>query len=779
MRKLATFAFSFAAAVFGAVYGDLERVLLPLGGILAAAVLIIRAVMREKGRRRTRVCLILSGLALGLLWTALYTAVFFQPAADLDGRTVRLTATVADWPQEGRYGGCTVAVRAETDSRVRVSAILYTDEQGAQLRPGDRIRTIAHCTLGDRTFAGERITYYTAKGIFLRAQAYGRLETERPARVHPRYFAAWASKALKTGIDAAFPEDVSGFVRALVTGNRDSLTDEFTTSLERAGLSHTVAVSGMHLAFLSGLLTCLLGRGRRSAAVLTILWVVLFCGIAGNTPSVLRAAVMVLMLQLAPLLDRERDGPTALALALLLLLLANPFSAAHIGLQLSFAAVAGILLVSDRVQDWLLEKFRMDRLHKPKTVLERLLRAGAYFVISGLSATLGASVLTVPLVAVHFNVISLIAPLSNLLTLWAIGFLFLGGLGAGALGIVLPGAAAVLAVPFTALARYLQWVVEALSRPALAALPLESFYYRAWLVLVYALLLASVQMRGRRPVWMPLTAGGAALVLAVALTRAAFCQGEMAVTVLDVGQGQSVLVRTGEFLTLVDCGGDSRGDPGDVAANYLQALGRSNVDLLVVSHYHDDHANGVPQLLGRVDVGEIVLPDVEEDAPLRGAILAAAEERGVPVCFVREAIRYEPAEKERITVFPPMSDGGSSNELGLTVLAAAERADVLITGDMEQEGERRLTKTVELPDIEVLVAGHHGSDTSSTPELLERTRPDLVLISAGLNNKYGHPDWETLTRLDQIGARIYRTDLYGTIEVQLKGEGQGTASSPP
>lgn len=276
-------------------------------------------------------------------------AVFFQPARDLDGRTVRLSATAADWPQEGDFGGYTVLVRAETESVVKVSAILYTDGQGADLRPGDQVETVAHCTLGDRTFAGEKITYYTAKGIFLRAQAYGRLETERPEHIAPQYFAAWASKALKTGIDAAFPEEVSGFVRALVTGNRDNLTDEFTTSLERAGLSHTVAVSGMHLAFLAGLLTALLGRGRRATAVFTIFWVALFCGIAGNTPSVLRAAVMILMLQLAPLLDRERDGPTSLAAALFLLLWTNPFSAAHIGLQLSFAAVAGILLVSDRV----------------------------------------------------------------------------------------------------------------------------------------------------------------------------------------------------------------------------------------------------------------------------------------------------------------------------------------------------------------------------------------------------------------------------------------------
>ena len=767
MRVLAVFAFSFAAAIFLAIYGEMDGLLLPLGGALALAALAVGLIVRKKSRARSRALLILSGLAVGFLWTALYMAVFFQPARELDDRTVRLAATVADWPQEGNYGGYTVLVRVETGSWVKVSAILYVDEQGAELCPGDRVETVAHCTLGDRTFAGEKISYYTAKGIFLRAQAYGRLEVERPDRVSPQYFAAWASKALKTGIDAAFPEDVSGFVRALVTGNRDNLTDEFTTSLERAGLSHTVAVSGMHLAFLASLLTALLGRGRRSTAVFNILWVVLFCGIAGNTPSVLRAAVMVLMLQLAPLLDRERDGPTSLALALLLLLWVNPFSAAHIGLQLSFTAVAGILLVSDRIQEYLLKCFHMDELHKPKNLGQKLLRAGPYFVISSLSATLGASVLTIPLVAVHFQIISLIAPLSNLMTLWAIGILFLGGLGVGALAIVLPGPAAALAVPFTWLAHYLQWVVEAVSRPALAALPLESVYYRAWVVLCYLLLLTAVRMKGRRPVWIPLAAGGAALVLAVALTRFSFYTGELAVTVLDVGQGQSVLVRTGDILTLVDCGGDSRDDPGDVAANYLQSMGRSSIDLLVVSHYHADHANGIPQLLRRLDVGQIALPDVERDSPLRAEILAAAEKKGIPILFVREKAEFGGVEEGFITVFPPMMEEGTVNELGLTVLAAHGTLDVLITGDMEREGELRLVEEAALPEVEVLVAGHHGSDTSTTPELLEAVKPGLALISVGQNNKYGHPDWDTLVRLDEIGADIYRTDLYGTIEIQL------------
>ena len=121
------------------------------------------------------------------------------------------------------------------------------------------METVAHCTLAERTFGGEEITYYTAKGIFLRAEAYGELRVTRPERLPLRYLPAELAHQLKQGVDAAFPEDAAPLIRALTTGNRDNLTDHYTSSLQRTGLSHTVAVSGMHLSFLAALVSGLLG----------------------------------------------------------------------------------------------------------------------------------------------------------------------------------------------------------------------------------------------------------------------------------------------------------------------------------------------------------------------------------------------------------------------------------------------------------------------------------------------------------------------------------------
>ena len=764
MRKLAVFAFSFSAAIFLWAYLDPGALLPLLWAGCALGALGAWLVLRKIPRRRLLLALVCFGLALGFLWSAVYEVLFFQPAARLDNQTVRLQATVTDYPQAGKYGGYTLAARVEADSFFRPLAVLYVDEQGADLRPGDEISAVVHYTLASRTFSGEEITYYTAKGIFLQGEVYGRLDVERPEHIPVTCWPALWADALKKGISAAFPAEEAAVVQGIVTGNRDSLTDRFTSSLERVGLSHTVAVSGMHLAFLAQVLVTLRGRGKRSTAVLTILWAAVFSALCGHTPSVDRAAMMIVLLQLAPLFDRERDLPTSLGFALMVLLALNPFAAAHMGLQLSFAAVAGIALVSDPIQEGLLSFFRLDRPAKGK--LRRLARRVPYFIISTLSATLGASVLTVPLVACYFNTVSLISPLANILTLWAVGLIFVGGLLAGTLGAVLPGAGQVLALPVTVLVRYVNRMVELLALPDLSALPMDSWLYRGWLVYVYLLLLAALVIRGRKRVTVPLCAGVFTLTLALVVMGGAGRLGDMSVTALDVGQGQSIILRQRNLYALVDCGGDAWDDPGDIAANYLQSRGVGRLDLLILTHCHADHANGVPQLLERMEVGALLLPKGEEDSALLREILTLAEEKGVPVELVEKDLLLETGEDQSLTVYAPVEAVGETNERCLSVMADGGSFRALITGDMDASSEEKLLDIADLEGTEVLVAGHHGSENSTAQSLLDAIEPEFALISVGEDNAYGHPAQATLDRLARAGAEVYRTDRNGTIEIR-------------
>ncbi len=764
MRKLAIVAFSFSVAVFAANGPVRETVLVPVGALFAGLAVFCCFVMRGMVRRRMAVVLALWGLSAGFVWTAAYTALFFRPVQTLDDKTVLLQGMVEEYPQQTDYG-YSVLVRGSAEDVTGVRAVIYTDEQGAELRPGDHITAVTHCTLANHTFSGEEITYYTAKGIFLLGQTYGALDIDRPQLPAVRVWPALLANYLKRGIEHSFSPDTVGLVQALVTGNRDNLSDSFTSSLQRTGLSHMVVVSGMHLSVLAEMLSWILGKGKRSTAGVTSVWVVLFAGVAGNTPSVTRAAVMILMLQVAPLLRRERDGPTSLGVALMFLLIWNPFSAAHVGLQLSFASVAGIELFSERTGRSMMALFGLEHGRKQRRIAAGVLRA----CISAVATTLGAMVFTIPLVAVHFGYLSVIAPLSNLLVIDTVSLVFFGGFLLGLLGGALPALGHLLAFPFVWLARYVNWVIELLGGLALSSVPLDSFYYKAWLILSYLLLAAGLIMRGSKRVVIPGCACISAFCVSLLLTAASFQTGELTVVVLDVGQGQSVLIRSGDFLTMVDCGGDGTDNAGDVAADYIQALGRSRLDLLILSHYHTDHANGVSQLLERVEVSAIALPDVEEGDGLREEILTLAARDGIPVRFIHTDTIYQLENGNTFTLYAPLGEGTDTNELGLTLVATAGNFDVLVTGDMSGEVEELLLSHACLQDIELLVAGHHGSGTSTTQTFLEAVRPEIAVISAGENNRYGHPAPETLERLAHVGAEIYRTDLQGTVTIQASG----------
>lgn len=754
MRKLAWFAGAFSAAVFLAVYLLPEGLLLPAGAACALAALLGLLLRGDRRRRMMLACL---GLAAGLAWTGTYGQLTHAPAQALAGTEGTISATAADWPRETAYGS-SVLVYLRPEEGLPISTRLYLDDPSPDLRPGDTLTVPAELRLAD-TIAGEHTDYYYAKGILLVAYGEGEAEVSRPVRPPWWTWPAYAARALEDSVARAFHGWAAPLITALITGEDAGMDGGEYAALRRTGLSHVISVSGLHVSFLAGCLAALLGAWRRRTAVISIALMFFFAAAVGNTPAVLRAAFMQSMLLLAPLVGREDDRATSLFTILMLLLAANPYAAASVSLQLSFAAVAGIYLFTGPLND----RLRALLPSEPKGFWPRLGRLAGEFVFASLSTTLGAIVFTTPLTAVYFHSVSLIAPLANLLTLWAFSLAFLGGLAVSLAGLALPALAGVLAWPVSLAVWFVQKVTAALARLPFASVSTQSVYLRLWLALVYGLLLLYLLWRGekKRPL-VPIGLGTAALCGALVLNAAAQTGGALTVSVLDVGQGLSVALTSGGRTALVDCGGTGSADPGDVAADYVQDLGLSRIDLVVLTHYHQDHAGGVPELLNRLDVGLLVLPDVEADDPLRAEITALAAEQGVETLFVSENTGVALGEAA-LTIYGPLGTGGG-NEEGLSILCTAGEFDALITGDMNSAVEHRLVKYGNLPDIELLVAGHHGSKYSTSEELLLETKPETAVISTGYNT-YGHPAPETLERLAAAGCDIYRTDWSGTVTV--------------
>ncbi len=746
MRKLLLFTLGFAVALLLLSYHTL---VILLGTCLLGVLAWRRGFFRQGLPCLLYLCV---GGLFGFCYLWVYGLSIQQVMEEYHEKTADIQGIVLDFPQKENYSYSLLVELALPEGKVKT--LLYADEQVEGLEPGDSFATKAYLRRGDQTFAGVEIAYYTSKGILLRGVTSGVLESQEQQGFPWAHLPAYLAKWLGEQVESQFSSPYAGTVLALSTGNTTELSTSFSSGLNRVGLAHTVAVSGMHLAFLLGMLQILLPSRRLWATFLSLGLAVLFLLVTGSPPSMIRATIMAIVFQMAGVFRRDPDHLSALSLAVLVILLQNPFAISHVGFQLSVASVAGICLYA---QPW--QKKILDFFHSTPEKRGFFL---ANTLWASVCVTLSAMVFTTPLLAYYYGSVSLISPLSNLLCLWAVALAFAGGMGATLLGAVFPLLGTLLAYPVVALLSYLHLVIPWLGKFPFASVPMSSPYYLAWLCFVYVLLYYhSLSLEESLPLTSVCLSCGCFALVAV-LHRESYFQHQMTLTLLDVGQGQCLLMTLGDRLVLADCGGSGYENPGDIAGDAISALGRTHLDLLVLSHCHYDHAGGVAQLLERVTVDTIAMPAPSGDSTLEEEILQLAEKRGINLQFIVGETRIDLGEDKEIRLLPPVTDSGI-NERGVVLLVTVGEEDVLVTGDISATTEELVLETFSLPEIELLVVGHHGSRFSTSPVLLDCLDPALALISVGSSNNYGHPTAEVLWRLESRGILTYRTDTGGAL----------------
>lgn len=706
-------------------------------------------------RKRLAVRLAAAGCAIGVLWFSGCTALRLTPAEKLVGSVHIFELELTDYPEE-TSGGARCQAKL---SGLRGKVLFYGTRDLLDLEPGTRIVSQASC-YSAASLAGEESSYYISKGVFLRLYGSGDLlSSSRGNAGSWKYLPARLARWMRESISRLYGPQTGGLIAALLTGERDGLDPQGYTDLSEAGLMHITAVSGLHCGFLIALLSVLVFRRRKLTAFLGYPVLLFYMVMVGCTPSVVRACIMVGFVLLAPLLGREGDTPTALSAALLVILLANPLAIASVSLQLSFAAVAGLLLPAPGIYK-LLRDLCPEEL---PDIAEKLLN----FLLSVIVASLGVMVMTAPLDAVYFHTLALVSPLSNVLVLWMAPALFACALLATMLGGAFPALAGLAAVPEW-LARYLLWAAH-----AAAKIPGHSVYFTrpavaAWLAGTYVLLGLCLLVRGRRWKWGVALALSAACLLAVKTApRMQVRDDRLTAVAVDVGQGAAALFHSNGKTALVDCGSlNSSRAAGEAVAFAMDQYGWDRLDYIVLTHYHDDHAGGLPWLLARVEAEQLFLPQLldSDQGNLQREALSLAAQYGAAVRYI-EAPRAVALGDAVLNVYPPVAEGGG-NEAGLTVLCTAGDYDFLITGDMNGSTEKKLVAQYELPDVEVLLAGHHGSKYSTSEELLAAVTPEVGIISVG-QNTFGHPTQEAMDRMRSAGMTVRRTDEEGNILVQV------------
>ena len=756
MRVLATIGFSFSAGVFlAALLPWTGWQLYAAGGVLLLALVWLFAARKQKYFRRG--LLLLLPLAVSLAYFAGYDHLVRQPIEDRCGAASDFTATVCDWPQATERGA---RVTVELEGYHRARAVLYGEAELLAARPGDTVTGTAQWQSAAH-FDSDDVTHFNARGVY--ALLYGREDVRLSAGDGDalRWLPQRAGKAFREKVAAIWDDPrVSGFLTAELTGDKSAMDDGDYLAMQETGLAHLFAVSGLHCAFLVTLLALLISRRQRLLCAVTIPLLLFYMVMVGMSPSVVRACIMQIFLLIAPLFRRGSDPLTSLAAALLVILLCNPFAAASVSLQLSFSATLGMVLLSPRLYKLLTGWY------KGKC---RPLRAALCFVAANLSATLSAVVFTAPLTAWYFRIFVLVAPLSSLLAVPAAGWSFMAAFVTVLLGFVWLPLASLLGWISWALVRYILWIANGMMSWRYHAVYFTNPYLIYWLLFLYAAFIGcAATPDGKRKYLLASALSVLTLTAAIWVNRQDYQYGVLTALTLDVGQGESVILTSGGETALVDCGSsNSYKDPGGLAADTLHSMGVRELSAVVVTHYHADHTNGLYEVLRRIPVQTIYLPDIEDEYGVRERLVSLAEEKGAQVTYVTKETA-DTLGDTILTIYPPVQSGGDLNELGLTALASAGDFDLLITGDMSGSTEKKLVETYALPDIEVLVVSHHGSRYSSNIRFLKAVTPEAAVISVGDNN-YGHPSEETLQRLLAIGADIWRTDQQGTIRITVNG----------
>ena len=757
MRTLAAIAFSFSAALALLCY-------LPEGAwafwaaaglaVLGGAALLLPALGKTK-RVRLTLALIALSLAAGLLYGRGWRHFIADPVREKCGSSHLFSASVCDWPQE-TDSGWRVTVRL-TDAR-GAKAVCYLSD-AADLEPGQMLLGEAYWQDAS-VIRGRELSTFTARGVFVLLYCNTFPDVSPGSAGSVRYLPQHLARAMRDTISRVWPDETAAAIlRAELLGDRSGIDTALSSRFSEAGVSHLFAVSGLHCAFLLTLLSPLVGpQRRRLLAAVGIAVLTVYMLMVGLTPSVVRACIMQFFLLLAPLFLRDADPPTSLASALLVILLWNPYAAQSVSLQLSFGAMLGLILVTPRVHDFFAGRIRPRK--KP-------VRAAVSFLLSTLCSTLGAMVFTVPLTAYYFGVFSTVAPLTSLLCIPLASWNFMAGFLTALLGFVFLPAAQVLGYVCRVLTKLFLWVVDlACAIPYHALYTDTNPYLVWWLVFVYAVFLLCIfsRERGRKYAF----AAGVSvltLVLCITLRTGDFRSGALTAVAVDVGQGASTLLRSGENTVLVDCGSSNRyKKPAQQVLSQLGSMGVERLSAVAVTHYHADHINGLPELLERVAVDALYLPEIEDEYGVRDKLVDLAAEKNIRVIFVTEQTEIS-LGAATVTVFPPVGKG-DMNEQGLTYLCTSGDFDLLITGDMSGPTELALTQMYKLPDVEVLLVGHHGSKYSSQQDFLSKIEPDAAIISVGDNN-YGHPTDAAISRLEAAGATVYRTDRQGCVTVTL------------
>jgi len=532
---------------------------------------------------------------------------------------------------------------------------------------------------------------------------------------------------IRSRINRFYSSKYSGFLKAILLGEKSSLPPQLRQDFALSGLSHILAVSGLHtgvIALIFLTIFQIVFRNRTAARILTIIFLIYYMMLAHAVPSVQRAVIMISLMLLAKILQRRISTINILFAAAFIILVINPTQLFSIGFQLSFISVFAILVIFQ----YLSQKLNSLRKIHPKI----------FWLLNLILLSLMVQIVLAPLTIHYFHTLALGGIIANVIAIPLISLV----LPLSILSILFPISA--ICTVYAAANKLILFIVFAISRfVALHKILLFDFLYmnNFQILSLYAVLLILIILwrnSDNLKIQLYKFISFSALTVVILIVPGLLRERNFEITILDVGQGDAIVIRTPARKTILIDTGDKtlQKDYGElVVVPYFKARGIRDIDLLVLTHPHADHIGGAQAVVDNIQVDKVLIPRCEYESSLYDNVLACFEDNNIEVIYADTSLVFQEFKPVKLKILHPTyeySNKNNVNNYSVVIKAEYGNLTVLFTGDAEKEVEAILIENWgNKLDSDILKVGHHGSNSSSTHEFLEHVSPEYAVISVG------------------------------------------------
>lgn len=557
-------------------------------------------------------------------------------------------------------------------------------------------------------------------------------------------------KYIKSKLREKLKKENSELAISLIVGDRLHISSEVEDNFKKANLMHMLAISGAHFSYVILIATFISNRlqHKRLGQLIQIIAIIFFMNLTGNTASVVRAGIMSILLIGSSICKRQNDSLNNIAISAIIQIINNPYIIFDSGFMLSYSGVLGIILFYKKISE--------------------------HIHFKSIALTISANIFIIPIMIYNFHTISGSFIISNICASWLLGII-----------IILEFIS--LCIPIKLLYMILDLLIMMLRKIAeiCANIPFAQMYvprYAIFFVIVIYILIFCRKLKCKKYVYSFLTIG-VSILLIVNFTDV--YQDRMRINFIDVGQGDSCLIRYKGTNIMIDSGGSlSKNKDGksydigeNVLNNYLLNRGITRLDYIMASHFDEDHSQGFVFLLKNMKVKNVIISEQYKTSSIYEQFKQICKKQNIQIIYVRSGDEIRIKDLAFKILHPKSKENQISenplNNNAIVCMVKYKNRRILFTGDIEKVAENEMVKEYTNGlKADILKVGHHGSKTSTTKEFLDLINPSVALIGVGQNNKFGHPNEDVIKRLEEKNIQIYRTDEMGEISVIIDKNGK-------